>query len=265
MGTSSWTYPGWAGIVYPARFKPAELVEQGLALYAQNPLLRTVGIDRYFYDAPGREEVDAMEQQLPADFPCVVKVWNEITSPVLHGKETPCPTFLDPDFFAATMIRPFERMLPRVTFVLEFSPLPERHQIPARDFAERLGEFLTALPAGPRYAVELRERRLLTPRYLRVLQERGVSHTLNYWGRMPTLFELDDIPGILTAPFVLCRLLLPPGGDYEALESAYAPFDRLHRVDEPMRRGVSGSPLAASERVESCWFSSATRSRGVPL
>ena len=245
LGTSSWTYPGWAGHVYPARYKVAELVDRGLELYARNPLLRTVGIDRYFYDAPRQEDIDAIEAQLPPDFPCVVKVWNEITSPVLHGREDPSPVYLDPAFFARRMVEPFRRLLHRVTFLLEFSPLPERHQIPARLFAERLGDFLAALPRGPRYAVELRERRLLTPRYLRALEQHGAAHVINYWGRMPSLKESLAIPGILTAPFVVSRLMLPPGGDYEALESAYEPFDRLHRIDEPMR-------LGARELAERC-------------
>jgi uncharacterized protein YecE (DUF72 family) len=263
FGTSSWTYPGWEGIVYPARYKTPELVDQGLALYARNPLLRTVGVDRYFYDAPRQEEIDSIEAQLPEDFPCVVKVWSEITAPVLHGQETPCPTFLDPDFFARRMLVPWGRLLHRTTFLFEFPPMPERHQIPARTFAERLGEFLAALPRGPRYAVELRERRLLTPRYLRALTESGTAHVLNYWGRMPSLLEQLAIPGIFTAPFVVGRLMLPPGGDYEELETRYAPFDRLHRVDEPMRAGVvalahrcdeEGRELSvlASNKVEGC-------------
>lgn len=248
LGTSSWTYPGWAGSVYPARYRAPELVEGGLELYARNPLFRTVGVDRYFYDAPRQEEIDAIEAQLPPDFPCVVKVWNEITAPVLHGKEDPCPTYLDADFFARRMVAPWGRLLGRITFLFEFSPLPERHQIPARAFAERLGEFLAALPRGPRYAVELRERRLLTPRYLRVLTEQGVAHVLNYWGRLPSLHESLAIPGILTAPFAISRLLLPPGGDYEELETRYAPFDRIHRVDAPMREGVV--QLAERCRIE---------------
>jgi hypothetical protein len=80
---------------------------------------------------------------------------------------------------------------------------------------------------------------------------------------MPSLLEQLAIPGIFTAPFVVGRLMLPPGGDYEELETRYAPFDRLHRVDEPMRAGVvalahrcdeEGRELSvlASNKVEGC-------------
>ena len=33
FGTSSWTFPGWAGLVYPQGTSERELVERGLELY----------------------------------------------------------------------------------------------------------------------------------------------------------------------------------------------------------------------------------------
>lgn len=263
MGTSSWTYSSWAGLVYPAKMSPRELVDEGLALYARNPLFRTVGIDRFFYDAPKQEEVDTIAAQLPDDFRCVVKVWNEYTSPVLHGREDPSPRYLDAAAFARETLVPFGRLLPRVTFLLEFPPLPERHQLSAREFAERLGEFLAAAPRGPRYAVELRERRLLTPRYLKVLTDAGATHVINYWARMPTVGEQLAIPGVLTAPSVIARLMLRPGTDFEDLEKRYAPFNQIQFVDEAMRDdvaalaarcGAEGRELSVlvSNKVEGC-------------
>ncbi|HET8649265.1 MAG TPA: DUF72 domain-containing protein, partial [Gemmatimonadales bacterium] len=52
FGTSSWTYPGWRGLVYhreyPARGAAAAMLEE----YARFPLFRTVGIDSTFYAPP---------------------------------------------------------------------------------------------------------------------------------------------------------------------------------------------------------------------
>ena len=48
-GTSTWSFPGWAGIVYSRRTTTAELAREGLAEYARHPLLTTVGIDRGYY------------------------------------------------------------------------------------------------------------------------------------------------------------------------------------------------------------------------
>ena len=49
FGTSSWSFPGWAGIVYSRERTTSDLARNGLREYAQHPLLKTVGIDRSYY------------------------------------------------------------------------------------------------------------------------------------------------------------------------------------------------------------------------
>ncbi|MDP2417971.1 MAG: DUF72 domain-containing protein, partial [Hydrogenophaga sp.] len=50
LGASTWSYPGWAGIVWDkGPYSDAVLAKNGLTAYAQHPLLRCVGIDRSFY------------------------------------------------------------------------------------------------------------------------------------------------------------------------------------------------------------------------
>jgi hypothetical protein len=50
LGASTWSYPGWAGIVWDeGPYSEAVLAKNGLTAYAQHPLLRCVGIDRSFY------------------------------------------------------------------------------------------------------------------------------------------------------------------------------------------------------------------------
>ncbi len=50
LGASTWSYPGWAGIVWDeGPYSEAVLAKNGLAAYAQHQLLRCVGIDRSFY------------------------------------------------------------------------------------------------------------------------------------------------------------------------------------------------------------------------
>ena len=46
LGTSSWSFPGWRGLVYADACTPAQLAADGLQAYAQHPLLTTVGVDR---------------------------------------------------------------------------------------------------------------------------------------------------------------------------------------------------------------------------
>ena len=48
LGTSSWSFPGWAGLVYDRSADPSRLSREGLVAYARHPVLRAVGIDRTF-------------------------------------------------------------------------------------------------------------------------------------------------------------------------------------------------------------------------
>jgi len=61
---------------------------------------------------------------------------------------------------------------------------------------------------------------------------------INYWTRMPTVGEQLDIPGVLTAPFVVTRLMLPPGARYDDNKESFAPFDRIVKPQPQMRADV---------------------------
>ena len=78
----------------------------------------------------------------------------------------------------------------------------------------------------------------MTPAYFATLQKHGVSHVFNHWERMPAIHDQLANPASLTSSHVVCRLLLPQGLGYEEAREAYAPFDRLQAVDEPMRDDV---------------------------
>src|SRR5689334_10246778 len=49
LGTSSWNFTGWSGLVWAQAYPEARLSREGLPAYAAHPLLRTVSLDRAFY------------------------------------------------------------------------------------------------------------------------------------------------------------------------------------------------------------------------
>jgi hypothetical protein len=91
MGTSSWSFPGWRGIVYPGSSSTSQLAREGLRDYAKHPLLRTVGIDRTYYAPVTNEEWDRYASQLPDDFVCCIKAPATITSYTVPGAGVPQP------------------------------------------------------------------------------------------------------------------------------------------------------------------------------
>jgi len=123
--------------------------------------------------------------------------------------------------------------------------MPDRWRPKAPEFLERLGRFLAGLPRGLQYAVELRNRELFTHRYLELLERHRVAHVLNFWERMPDLGEQLAVDGVLSADFVVARLLIPPGDRYAARKQKLAPFDKIVKVEHKMREDVA-------ELVERC-------------
>ena len=70
FGTSSWSFPGWAGLVYRRPRTQTELARDGLREYARYPLFGTVGIDRSYYAPLTGEDLKRYAAQLPTGFPC---------------------------------------------------------------------------------------------------------------------------------------------------------------------------------------------------
>lgn len=241
LGTSSWSFPGWRGLVYSRAMSESALSREGLREYARHPLLRTVGIDRSFYAPIPGEDLQRYASQLPEGFLACAKAGASVTSAVGlggRGQElTANPNFLSPDVFIEEMLAPFARRFRRFAgpFLLEFPPMPRGVTLSAGEFLGGLDRMLGALPRDFQYAVELRQREWMTADYAQVLGAHGASHVFNYWSRMPPLSEQADVIAPESQPLTVIRLLLPTGARYEQQRDAFRPFDRMQAPDLAMR------------------------------
>jgi uncharacterized protein YecE (DUF72 family) len=240
FGTSSWTFPGWAGLVYPGRPTERELTTRGLGLYARYPLFSTVGIDRSYYRPLTADVLRDYAAQLPTGYPCVIKVWSQITSVWDRHRDQPNPSFLDPELFEQEVAEPLREHFREHVGALVFELAPIRGLM--RSDVERVLQGLRRLFAqskrGLPFAVELRNRELLTPAYFELLQEFGVSHVINYWERMPDVGQQLELPGALSGDPVVVRLLIPPGERYADRKRELAPFNRIVEPQHKMRHDV---------------------------
>jgi uncharacterized protein YecE (DUF72 family) len=243
FGTSSWSFPGWAGIVYSRRASTSELAKTGLIEYARHPLLRTVGIDRGFYAPIPAEDLRRYAEQLPTGFPCCTKAPEAVTGAA-------DPDYLDARRFEADMLTPFWESFAGHSgpFLLQFPPAPPAARSSPREFAERLDRFLGELPRRFRYAVELRDPALLTEEYRRVLASRGAAHVYNCATAMPMPEDQELKIPIRDAPFVVIRLLLRPGTRYDERREDFQPFDRIVDPNPEMRRQTVALARAALGR-----------------
>lgn len=246
FGTSTWNYPGWHGLVYHQDYGPKGAAAKMLREYAAFPLFGTVGIDSSYYGPPTEAVLRSYAEHLPSGFPCVSKVWSQITvhtftkaqDPERAGKVN--PDFLNPDLFLEEIYEPYQRYFPANTgpFVFEFQTVAKSSGMGPQRFADRLDQFFSELPREGQYAVEIRNEEFLTPMYFAVLREHGVAHVFTSWTRMPPLGHQLDLPNSITGPFIVARALLRPGRTYDEAVDAFAPYDRIREPNPKLRRDL---------------------------
>jgi uncharacterized protein YecE (DUF72 family) len=248
FGTSTWTYPGWAGLVYSRVWPEHGATSRMLAEYARFPLFTTVGIDSSFYGPPQPRSLQNWGRVLPAGFKCVSKVWDRITvhrfagkreHPALAGQRN--PDFLNPQLFISEVYQPYRHHFAEHTgpFVFEFQAITGWGTEGPAEFAQRLDRFLGALPDDARYAVEVRNEDFLTPAYFAVLREHNVAHVFNSWTRMPPLGYQLDLEGSITSDVLVARALLRPGRAYADAVKMFQPYDRIRDPQPELRRDLA--------------------------
>jgi uncharacterized protein YecE (DUF72 family) len=244
FGTASFAYEGWKGIVYHDRYREATFKVECLREYARYAPFRTVEFDFPFYRPPSEAQLRRYASALPAAFPVVSKVWEELTMPRFpelsrHAGRAGAqnPRFLDARVFREEVLPPYERAFAEHTgpFVLEFPT--ERRPTPdsLRQFLSRLDAFLAEIPAAHSYAVELRTPSYFVPEYFEVLRRRRAAHVFNWWTRVPALLEQWEAAQPLPGKLALARILVPPGVPYAQAVERFRPYDRVLAPREDMR------------------------------
>lgn len=248
LGTSSWAFPGWAGLVYAHRAGEQMLSREGLGAYSRHPLLRAVGVDRTFYAPLSADEFRHYARLVPPDFRFVVKAHAALTTPIDRqarniAVQPDVDRFLDLRYAIDRIVTPvaegLDERLGALLFQFPLLGLPYARE--PQLFVDALGTFLDQLPRGPQYAVEVRNREFLGPEYADALARNGVTHCFNVHPRMPGVLDQADLLGDHSwlSGTVVIRWMLHPTQDYEAARERYFPFDRIVDPDATNRAAVA--------------------------
>lgn len=246
MGTSSWNFPGWHGLVWGREYAESTLSKRGLTAYSRHPLLRTVSLDRSFYRPMAAAEYAALAAQVGPGFRFVVKAAAMVTDATVRetgsGKAMEAnPLFLDPQTALESCLRPAAQGLGATLGVLVFqlSPLPPRWLNHPAELLERLDALWTALcPELPQHALlalEVRDAELLTPELARLLKRHGVRYCLGLHDRMPTVAEQLPMLRAMWPGGLVCRWNLQRGFRYQQAKDQFEPFDKLAAPDAANR------------------------------
>lgn len=254
LGTSSWTYPGWAGLVWDGDYAETVLSKHGLAAYAQHPLFRTVSLDRAFYRPLTVSQYAGFAAQVPEDFRFVVKAPSLVTDAMVRGETgrgmQANPAFLSEELAVQEFVRPALEGLGAKTgaLVFQLSPLPPQLLARLPEVIARLGAMLQALPAlrptapDAVVAVEVRDPAFLVPEFAAMLRAAGATYCLGVHAKMPPIAaQLPMLRALWPGPLV-CRWNLHSkhgAYGYEQAGKLYEPFDRLMDPDPPSRAALA--------------------------
>jgi uncharacterized protein YecE (DUF72 family) len=214
IGTCSWNYDSWVGLVYS---KPSPTAAGHLPEYSRK--YGTAEIDSWFYKIPDMREVQEYLGNVGKDFRFTVKVSEDISLTHLrkHGADElkPNPDFLSAGLFGKYLerIRP---MIPQVDAVmLEFEYLNRDKMKSLDSFLKALEVFTDSVPKGIPLAVETRNKNYLKGEYFQFLKEKGVIHVFSEKLYMPHVYEVYEEFGDSIRGTSVVRLL---GGDRKEME-----------------------------------------------
>jgi uncharacterized protein YecE (DUF72 family) len=253
LGTSSWSFPGWAGLVYDRSADPSRLSRDGLLAYGRHPVLHAVGIDRTFYSPLPATAFARHAAQVPEHFRFLVKAPSACTSVVIRG-ENALPVandqFLDERVAIDQFVRPALEGLGAKAgpLVFQFSPLGRAWTRVPRRFADALHGFLSALRAevpDALLAVEVRDPEVLAPEFFSALADCRVRYCIGVHARMPGVDEQAARARRAGRGALVVRWNLHSGFGYDEARARYQPFDRLVDEDPVARHALAALAVEA--------------------
>lgn len=278
FGVSTWSYPGWEGLIWDGEYESNILSKHGLEAYHQHPLMRTVCVDRTFWRPLTVTQYSAYAAQVDADFRFVVKCPSMITDAQVRDEQGKVrksnPDFLNIRLAVEQFVQPAAEGLRDKLGVLVFqlSPLSWGWLNRPAEMFDKLGQMLAAareaLPQGSQVvlAVEVRDPELLTQSLVDTLKANGATFCLGLHGKMPPIEEQLPVlralwPGPLVCRWNLNREFGAYG--YADAQKKHTPFDAIVSEDLHTRtvlartiRGITGAGQGAyvtiSNDAEGC-------------
>ncbi|MFC1794161.1 DUF72 domain-containing protein [Planctomycetota bacterium] len=256
IGTCSWKYDSWKGLVYDSEKKYRAY--DYLVDYAR--YFNTVEIDQWFWSLfpkgaklPDSETVRRYTDSVPDDFLFTVKAPNSITLTNYYAKQTPTlkafanspnPYFLDVELLNRFLetLEPMRDKLGPIMFQFEYL---NKKKMPSREaFLERLDEFFGQAPKGFDYAIETRNKNYIAEDFLDLLRKRGLGFVLLEGYYMPHIAEVVAKHDIRTAKSSIVRL---HGPDRQGIEERTGGL--WNEVVEPKDKGLKETASIMEENA----------------
>ena len=221
IGTCSWKYDSWRGLVYSGE-KSINYLKEYSRKYS------TVEVDQWFWSLfkgntivlPKPEVVKEYAASVPPGFVFSIKVPNSITLTHHYSKGQSTPLIPNLYFLSIELMERFLKSIEPLgdhigPLMFQFEYLNKTKMTSLTHFIELFEVFKQGLPKKYLYCIEIRNPNYLKGRYFDFLAEQNLGHVFLQGYYMPSIFEVyENFKGKLVSPIVI-RL---HGGDRLEIE-----------------------------------------------
>jgi len=254
IGTCSWKYPSWKGLVY-SKAAGINYLEEYARKYD------TVEIDQWFWSLfgegsvklPSPGDVDGYRGSVGDSFKFTVKIPNSLTLTHFHQERRTGPLVANPHFLSPPVL---ERFLEAIAplggklgpLMFQFEYLNKKKMASQKRFQDGFASFAGGLPKAHQFAFETRNGNYLNKSYFEFLRDVDVAPVLlqGYW--MPQVTEVYGKWGSLLRgrELVIIRL---QGPDREGIEKRSG--EKWDAVVDPKDEEIAGIVEMVGEILDS--------------
>lgn len=196
IGTCSWKYDSWQGLVYGDH-------DSANYLQAYARKYSSVEIDQWFWSLhgvdkvtlPKHDVVETYRQSIPNDFRFTIKMPNSLTLTHLYRKDRKGPLVENPHFLSPDLLDAFlnsiDPLLPFLgPLMFQFEYLNKQKMANQTDFLSRLEPFLKVLPNGYKFGIEIRNPNFISHAYFDLLNTYNIAHIFLQGYFMPPIVDV---------------------------------------------------------------------------
>lgn len=221
IGTCSWKYDSWQGLVYSDQAKNNYLLE-----YSKK--FDTVEIDQWFWSLFGIDKVslplpnvvDEYSTSVPEDFKFTIKVPNSITLTHFYRKIKIDPLEINPYFLSTdlfdTFLNSLKPMHPKIGLLMfQFEYLNKQKMTSQSEFIENFSGFIEKCDPNFTYCIEIRNPYYLNKKYFEFLKQYNLGHVFLQGYFMPDIAQIYQKYRFLIETVSAIRLHGPNRSDIE--------------------------------------------------
>lgn len=196
IGTCSWKYDSWKGIIYPNDAKFNYLEEY-------SKYFNTVEIDQWFWSLfdkdkirlPNPKDVNEYYKSVPDSFQFTIKLPNSITLTHYYKKSKSAPLIPNDNFLSKklfdTILKKLEPMKEKIGILMfQFEYLNKQKMSSQIEFQDKFSSFISKCSDEFNYGIEIRNPNYLNQTYFDFLKDDGLAHVFLQGYYMPDIFEL---------------------------------------------------------------------------